>query len=70
MSEIRPPQPAADPPARANLSPIQQAYSKYVGHAVGCQVCRSVDGEPCTEGEVLWEAYRQLRRGRQAPARF
>ena len=46
---------------------MQQAYSAYVTHAVGCDTCRSV--EPCTEGEALWEAYRQLRR-RQAAARF
>ncbi|GAA3121540.1 hypothetical protein GCM10017687_39120 [Streptomyces echinatus] len=67
MDERRPDSPPADPSVRADLSPTRQAYSDYVSHAVGCTVCRSVDGEPCTDAEVLWEAYKLLRRGRPAP---
>ena len=66
MDERRPQPSAADPSVRADLSPTRQAYSDYVTHAVGCTVCRSVDGEPCTDAEVLWEAYKLLRRGQCA----
>lgn len=70
MGESSPETPTADPVGtRTNLSPVQQAYSDYVTHAVGCDACHSVDAGPCAEAEVLWETYRQLRRG-QAAARF
>jgi uncharacterized SAM-dependent methyltransferase len=68
MDERRPDNPAVDPSARADLSPSQQAYSAYVTHAVGCDACRSIelDAGPCTESELLWEAYKQLRNAQRA----
>ena len=65
MGESRPANPPADTP-RTELTPVQQTYSDYVSHAVGCDSCRSVDGESCGEGDVLFEAYRQLKRGQCA----
>ncbi|MFI9244121.1 hypothetical protein ACIGXF_16385 [Streptomyces sp. NPDC053086] len=66
MDERRPDTPAVDPSARADLSPVQQAYSDYVTHAVGCDDCRSADAPPCTTGDALFEIYRQLKPGRPA----
>ena len=60
MGESRPEHPAADPPrTTSGLSPVQQAYSDYVRHALACQFCRDVDAGPCATAEQLWQTYRQ-----------
>jgi hypothetical protein len=68
MDERSPDTPAVGPSARAELSPSRQAYSAYVTHAVACGLCRSVepDAGPCTESDVLWETYKQLRNAQRA----
>lgn len=72
MGDSSPTPPAADPSrpvvSVAGLTPTQQAYSDYVGHAVACEACRAVGASPCVKSEALWEAYRRLRR-EQAGAR-
>lgn len=64
MDERRDPQPgaqAARPPlaAATRLSPMQQAYGAYTGHAVSCPACRDVD-RTCATAEDFWKAYRQI----------
>jgi hypothetical protein len=51
------PQDAWPPLAAASrLSPVQQAYGAYTGHAIACDACRDVD-RTCTDAEGLWKAY-------------
>jgi hypothetical protein len=62
VDERRDPQPPAQgarPPlaAVARLSPVQQAYGAYTGHAIACDACRDVD-RSCADAEALWRAYR------------
>jgi hypothetical protein len=53
-----PPQGAWPPLAAASrLSPVQQAYGAYTGHAIACDACRDVD-RSCADAEALWRAYR------------
>lgn len=64
MDERREPQlPAqgARPPlaAASRLSPVQQAYGAYTGHAVACPACRDVD-RTCPAAERLWKAYQSV----------
>lgn len=42
------------------LSPVQQAYSDYVGHATHCAHCRDVDRGACEDAGRLWRAYHDL----------
>ncbi|WP_265560993.1 hypothetical protein [Streptomyces hygroscopicus] len=42
--------------AAASLTPIQQAYGRYVGHALTCDACRDID-RSCDKAELLWRAY-------------
>lgn len=64
MAEPRDPQPdpGTHPPAIASvagrLSPLQQAYSRYVRHTNRCDHCRDVDRGRCERSETLWRAYR------------
>lgn len=63
MDERRDPQrgtQAARPPlaAATRLSPIQQAYGAYTGHAVACPACRDVD-RTCGTADRLWKAYQE-----------
>jgi hypothetical protein len=57
-----PPPPVTRPPVitsvAGKLSPLQQAYSRYVTHATNCDVCRDIDLGRCKESERLWNAYR------------
>ena len=41
------------------LSPVQQAYSAYTGHAIRCDACRDVD-RSCGVAEELWRTYRSI----------
>lgn len=41
------------------LSPVQQAYSAYTRHAIGCPDCRDVD-HTCEIAEALWRTYREV----------
>lgn len=57
--------PPADPTPRAplaagvgRLSPVQQAYSNYTRHSLGCADCRDVD-HTCEIAEELWRAYQE-----------
>lgn len=63
MGEPRPDTPPADPPrravARTGLTRLQQAYSDYVQHALGCISCRDVDAERCVVADGLWQAYQR-----------
>lgn len=55
------PEPVTRPPVIASvakLSPLQQAYSRYVTHTNGCEHCRDVDRGRCGESERLWRDYR------------
>lgn len=55
-----PAQPARPPLAAASrLSPTQQAYAAYTGHAVACPACRDVD-RTCAEAGELWKTYRSV----------
>jgi hypothetical protein len=64
MPEGREQPPTPQAPARVTagagrLSPVQQAYAAYAGHATRCWACRSVD-ERCAEGEGLHKIYRRI----------
>ena len=53
-------QPARPPLAAASrLSPVQQAYAAYTGHAIRCDACRDVD-RTCAEAGELWKTYRAV----------
>lgn len=53
-------QPARPPLAAASrLSPVQQAYAAYTGHAIRCDACRDVD-RTCAEAGELWKTYRSV----------
>ncbi|WP_171109220.1 MULTISPECIES: hypothetical protein [unclassified Streptomyces] len=75
MDERRDPEPAAGSRLRAlpgvgRLSPVQEAWSAYVGHTTGCPTCRSIDGR-CGKSERLYKAWQEqdadaIRRLRQA----
>lgn len=55
-----PPQDGRPPLAAASrLSPTQQAYGAYTGHAVACDACRDVD-RTCGTAEQLWKAWKTL----------
>lgn len=64
MEERRDPQPepGTRPPviasAAGRLSPLQQAYSRYVTHTTRCGHCRDIDRGRCEDSETLWRAYR------------
>lgn len=66
MDERRdpPPKPVTRPPlissAAGNLSPLQQAYSRYVTHTTKCDRCRDIDRGRCEDSERLWRAYRAM----------
>lgn len=51
-----------DPVTRAplivgRLSPLQEAWSRYVTHTTGCGICRDIDRGHCDDSERLWQAY-------------
>lgn len=50
------------------LSPVQQAYSRYATHALACPVCRDVDRGSCGTADTLWRAYQEA--GQQAYQRL
>lgn len=64
MDERRepPPQPVTRPPVivsgAAKLSPLQEAWGRYVDHTTGCSHCRDIDRGRCEKSEGLWQAYR------------
>jgi hypothetical protein len=65
VDEPRDPPPAAESPqpaisAGTRLSPVQEAYGDYTGHAIRCPKCRDIDRDRCTDGEQLWHAYQQM----------
>ena len=43
-----------------NLSPMQQAWSDYVGHGLKCPRCRSLDAGRCGDAERLHRDYREI----------
>ena len=43
----------AIPSVAGRLSPVQQAWSNYVGHGLSCASCRSLDGGRCSESVRL-----------------
>ncbi|MCX5522564.1 hypothetical protein OG342_06765 [Streptomyces bobili] len=45
--------------ANSRLSPVQQAYAAYTGHAIACPACRDVD-RTCPDAGELWTAYRAI----------
>lgn len=64
MDERRDPPPPAQgarPPlaAMSRLSPVQQAYAAYTGHAIACEACRDVD-RACSTADRLWKAYQAI----------
>ena len=46
--------------ASTRLSPVQEAWGAYTGHATHCDTCRSRDGGRCERAESLYRAYEQL----------
>jgi hypothetical protein len=57
-----PAEPDSRPPviaAATRLSPIQEAWGRYTGHATGCSGCRDIDRGRCLTGEELYRAYRE-----------
>ncbi|MFE2832127.1 hypothetical protein ACFXI6_13935 [Streptomyces mirabilis] len=42
----------------AKLSPLQQAWSRYVTHTTNCPTCRDIDQGRCEDSGRLWNAYR------------
>lgn len=62
MDERRepPPKPVTRRPVistRAKLSPLQQAWSRYVDHTTNCDGCRNIDSGRCEVSERLWNLY-------------
>jgi hypothetical protein len=49
---------AAIPPG-ARLSPLQQAYSRYVTHTTGCDHCRDIDRGWCEKSERLHREWKR-----------
>lgn len=39
------------------LSPLQQAWGRYVDHATKCPGCRSIGSGKCDDAERLYRAY-------------
>lgn len=44
--------------AAVALSPVQQAWSRYVTHTTNCPTCRDIDLGCCKDSQRLWNAYR------------
>lgn len=64
MDERRdqPPPAVTRPPvivAGPKLSPLQQAWSRYVQHTTRCGQCRDIDRERCETSERLYREYHQ-----------
>lgn len=67
MDERRDPEPPAErrpaviAAAASKLSPVQQAWQRYVDHSLyDCDVCRAVDGSPCKPAEDLYADWRRI----------
>ena len=65
MDERRdnPPDGVTRPPvlvSGARLSPLQQAWSRYVTHTTACDTCRDVDAGSCEMSETLYRTYRAI----------
>ncbi|MET9150108.1 hypothetical protein ABZX82_02320 [Streptomyces griseoflavus] len=65
MGERKDPEPTAERrptlivAAASRLSPVQQAWKRYVDHSLYvCDTCRRVDGSPCGTAEELYRTYR------------
>jgi hypothetical protein len=62
----QPPDPVTRPPVivsgAARLGPLQEAWSKYVDHAIAiaCADCRHIGRDRCEESDRLYGAYREL----------
>jgi hypothetical protein len=41
------------------LSPLQQAWSRYVTHTTRCGQCRDIDRDRCETSERLYREYHQ-----------
>lgn len=61
VDERKPVDPPPDPrplaAAAANLSPVQQAYGRWVRHCLACACCRDVDCGRCGAADRLWQVY-------------
>jgi hypothetical protein len=65
MGERRDPQPGpgSGKPALAavvRLSPLQEAWGRFVEHATRCEICRSVDTDPCRTAGSLYRAFEEM----------
>lgn len=66
MDERRDPEPPAGrrptlPPPSVRLSPVQEAWQRYVTHSLRqCDTCQAADGQPCDTAEALYAAYQEL----------
>lgn len=55
------PRPRAIPAGVGRLSPVQEAWSAYVGHSLNlCNHCRTPSAGRCDEAETLYQAWRAL----------
>ena len=57
----QPPEAVTRPPvivSGAKLSPLQEAWSDYVDHAIACADCRHIGRARCETSETLYRAYR------------
>lgn len=45
--------------AAVALSPVQQAWGRYVNHATSCACCKDVDRDRCEDAELLYRAWRE-----------
>lgn len=66
MDERRDPEPPAGrrptlPPPSVRLSPVQEAWQRYVTHSLRqCNICRAADGQPCDTAEDLYADWRRI----------
>jgi len=64
VDERKDPEPPAGsrraPVGVGKLTPLQQAYSRYVNHRLGCDTCQDVDAGRCAAAEGLLRAWKLL----------
>ncbi|GGV37467.1 hypothetical protein GCM10010293_41310 [Streptomyces griseoflavus] len=49
------------PPPSVRLSPVQEAWQRYVRHSLRlCDTCRRVDGSACEDAETLYADYQRI----------
>ncbi|MGQ4343633.1 hypothetical protein [Streptomyces sp. SAS_275] len=64
MDERRDPEPESGSrraaTGRGKLTPLQQAWSRYVTHRPGCRTCQDPDAGRCSTAEGLWTSWKRL----------